>query len=51
MARITRFIKTINENSQDQNEDGEVEPRRSKKVRIEKSFCQDFQTYMLEGEP
>ena len=43
--------ETINENSQDQNEDSEVEPRRSKRARIEKSFGLDFLTYMLEEEP
>ena len=31
--------------------DGEVEPRRSKRARTEKSFGPDFLTYMLEGEP
>ena len=44
-------LVTINENSQDQNEDSEVEPKRSKRVRIEKSFGPDFLTYMLEMEP
>ena len=44
-------LETINENSQDQNEDSEVEPRSSKKGKIEKSFGQDFLIYMLEGEP
>ena len=43
--------ETINGNSQDQNKDSEVEPRRSKKVRIGKSFSPDFLTYMLKGEP
>ncbi|RVX20813.1 Retrovirus-related Pol polyprotein from transposon TNT 1-94 [Vitis vinifera] len=37
--------------SQDQNEEVEVEPRRSKMVRTEKSFGPDFLTFMLEGEP
>ncbi|WKA09039.1 hypothetical protein VitviT2T_026717 [Vitis vinifera] len=37
--------------SQDQNEEVEVEPRRSKRVRTEKSFGLDFLTFMLEGEP
>ena len=44
-----RVLETINENSQDQ--DGEVEHRRSKRVRIEKSFDPDFLKYVLEGEP
>ena len=43
--------KTINGNCQDQNKDNEVEPRHSKRVRIEKYFGPDFLTYMLEGEP
>ena len=46
-----RVLKTIHENSQDEDTDGEVEPRRSKRARIEKSFGPDFLTYMLEGEP
>ena len=46
-----RKLETINENSQDQNEDSEVEPRRSKRTMIEKSFSLDFLTYMLEEEP
>ena len=33
------------------NNDGEVEPRRNKRARIEKSFGLDFLTYVLEGEP
>ncbi|RVW17127.1 Retrovirus-related Pol polyprotein from transposon TNT 1-94 [Vitis vinifera] len=37
--------------SQDQNEEVEVEPRRSKRVRTEKSFGPDFLTFMFEGEP
>ena len=44
-----RKLDTINENIQDQNEDSEVEPRNSKRARIEKSFGLDFLTYMLEG--
>ena len=44
-----RVLATINENSQDQ--DGEVEPRRSKRARIEKSFGPDFLMYVLEGKP
>ena len=43
------LIETINENSQEQ--DGEEEPKRSKRARIEKSFGPDFFMYMLEGEP
>ncbi|RVW86309.1 Retrovirus-related Pol polyprotein from transposon TNT 1-94 [Vitis vinifera] len=37
--------------SQDKNEEVEVEPRHSKRVRTEKSFGPDFLTFMLEGEP
>ena len=44
-----RVLKTVNENSQDQ--DGEVEPRRNKRARTEKYFGLDFLTYVLEGEP
>ena len=46
-----RAFEIINENSQDGNDIGEVEPRRSKRARIEKSFSLDFLTYMLEGDP
>ncbi|KAL6335793.1 hypothetical protein AAG906_039556 [Vitis piasezkii] len=45
------MLKTINENSQDQNKEVEVEPRRSKKAMIEKYFGLDFLTYILEGKP
>ena len=37
-----RVLETIHENSQDEDTDGEVEPRRSKRVRTEKSFGPDF---------
>ena len=33
-----RVLETINKNSYDQNKGGEVQPRRSKRGRIEKSF-------------
>ena len=46
-----RVLETIHENSQDEDTDGEVEPRRNKRARTEKSFGLDFLTYMLEGEP
>ena len=45
------MLETINENSQDQNKEVEVEPRHSKRARTKKSFGPDFLTYMLEGEP
>ena len=46
-----RVLETIHENSQDEDIDGEVEPRCSKRARTEKSFDPDFLAYMLEGEP
>ena len=46
-----RAFEIINENSQDENDNGEVELRRSKRARVEKSFSPDFLTYMLEEEP
>ena len=46
-----RAFETLNENSQDGNDTGKVEPRRHKRARVEKSFGPDFLTYMLEGEP
>ena len=46
-----RAFETINENSQDGNDTDEVEPRRNKRAKVEKSFGLDFLTYMLEGEP
>ena len=45
------MLETVDENSQDQNKDSEVEPICSKTARVEKSFGPDFLTYMLEGEP
>ena len=45
-----RAFVIINENSQDENDNGEVEPRHSKRARVGKSFGQDFLIYMLEGE-
>ena len=44
-----RVLETINKNNQDQ--DGEVEPKRSKRARTEKYFGPHFLTYVLEGEP
>ena len=46
-----RALGTINENSQDENDNGEVEHKHSKRARVEKSFGPDFLTYILEGEP
>ena len=45
-----RVLETINENNQDQDRDGKVEPRNNKRVRTEKSFGPNFLTYVLEGE-
>ena len=45
ISSLKRVLEIINKNSQDQ--DGEVEPRRSKKVRTEKSFGLYFMTYVL----
>ena len=46
-----RALETINENNQDENDNGEDEPKRSKRERVEKYFGLDFLTYMLEREP
>ena len=46
-----RVLETINENSEDQDEDGEIEPKCSKRARTEKYFGLDFLTYVFEGEP
>ena len=45
------MLETINENSLNQDKDGEVEHRCSKRARIEKYFGPDFLTYVLEEEP
>ena len=45
-----RVLENINENSLDQDKEGEIVPRHSKRARTEKSFDQDFLTYVLEGE-
>ena len=48
-----RTYETMNKDSRDQNQEQEVEdePRRNKRIRIEKSFGPNFQTYLLENEP
>ena len=46
-----RVLETIHGNSHNENNDNEVEPRHSKRSRIEKSFSPYFLTYVLEGEP
>ena len=45
------MLETINENSQDENKSGEVEPRHNKTPRTEKYFSLDFLTFVIEGEP
>ena len=45
------MFETINGNSHNENNDGKVEPKSSKRTRKEKSFGTDFLTYVLEGEP
>ncbi|KAK8601447.1 hypothetical protein V6N12_051280 [Hibiscus sabdariffa] len=50
---IVREDKTIDEDSSDgqQRVELEIEPRKSKRARIEKSFGSDLLTFMLEVEP
>ena len=49
LSSSKRVLEAINENSQ--NQDGKVEPRRSKRVRTDKSFGPGFMMYVLEEEP
>ena len=44
-------MEAINKNCQDQDKDSEVEPKRSKRARIEKHYGTNFLMYMLEREP
>ena len=44
-------LEAINKNCQDQDKDSEVEPKRSKRARIEKYYGTNFLMYMLEREP
>ncbi|KAD5507540.1 hypothetical protein E3N88_15243 [Mikania micrantha] len=46
----TPVDEIVHDEDQEQLEAKEVEPRRSKRQRIEKSFGPDFLTYMVEGE-
>ena len=47
-----RAIETPGEEEDDDDEEPmEVEPRRSKRARVEKSYGSDFITFMLESEP
>ncbi|GKG20034.1 hypothetical protein Tco_0379835, partial [Tanacetum coccineum] len=41
----------LQDERQDQTDEEEVEPRRSKKARNEKSFGPDFVSFMVENEP
>ncbi|KAK8639539.1 hypothetical protein V6N13_137914 [Hibiscus sabdariffa] len=52
-SSIERTLKTIDEDSLDdqQRVELEIEPRKSKRTRIEKSFGSDLLTLMLEVEP
>ncbi|KAD4585949.1 hypothetical protein E3N88_23550 [Mikania micrantha] len=47
----TLVDKIVHDEDQEQLEAEDVEPRRSKKQRIEKSFGHDFLTNVVEGEP
>ncbi|KAD4384796.1 hypothetical protein E3N88_24964 [Mikania micrantha] len=50
-SSTTPVDEIVHDEDQEQLEAEEVEPRRSKRQRIEKSFGPDFLTYMVEGEP
>ena len=39
--------EVVHEDEQDQSDEEEIEPRRSKRARVEKSFGPDFLTYMV----
>lgn len=43
--------EAVREEEQAQSEEEEIEPRRSKRARVEKSFGDDFFTYVVESEP
>ena len=47
----TPVDEVVHDERQEQPEEEEVEPRRSKRARVEKSFGSDFVTYMVESEP
>ncbi|KAD6454983.1 hypothetical protein E3N88_09689 [Mikania micrantha] len=47
----TQVDEIVHDKNQEQLEAEDVEPRRSKRQRIEKSFGPDFLTYIVEGEP
>ena len=46
-SSLKRGLKTIQENSQNRNNDGEVESRCNKRLRTEKKFGLDFLTYVV----
>ncbi|GJR60008.1 retrovirus-related pol polyprotein from transposon TNT 1-94 [Tanacetum coccineum] len=46
-----RYDNDLQDERQDQTEEEEVEPRRSKRARNEKSFGPDFVSFMVENEP
>ncbi|CAI9771418.1 unnamed protein product [Fraxinus pennsylvanica] len=50
-SKQTYDIMIENSQGQEQEEDVEVQPRRSKREKTEKSYGPDFLTYMLESEP
>ena len=50
-SSLKRTCETIRENSQDLELVSEDEPRRSKRIRTEKTFGPDFLTYLLDSEP
>ncbi|GJW98685.1 retrovirus-related pol polyprotein from transposon TNT 1-94, partial [Tanacetum coccineum] len=49
--KIQRDDNNLHDERQDQLEEEEVEPRRSKRARTEKSFGPDFVSFMVENEP
>ncbi|GJU25639.1 retrotransposon protein, putative, ty1-copia subclass [Tanacetum coccineum] len=51
LAKRQRFDNDLQDERQDQTEEEEVEPRRSKRARNEKSFGPDFVSFMVENEP
>ena len=48
LSSSKQVFETINENSRDQDKDGDVEPRRNKRVRTKNLLVQIFLMYMLE---
>jgi hypothetical protein len=48
-ASSSTRIYDVHEKRNEQSEDEEIEPRRSKRQRTEKSFGPDFMTYIVEG--